>query len=225
MVLDLVAGLIIGIGHYFNETVYVKYEKQLPKLQSFSAGIAIAYILISLFPQFTEGVIGISKFLFLSVLAGFAAFHVIEKYIYKLTAEDKLMNELAIEDSITSFIYHFIVGIVIVSFLAQGVYQGFLFFIPIFLYTALGTLPVGVPTNKISKIILAASTLLGVLFARLVPAVGNSIVNFVLLGLVIGVLTYTVTRHSIPFGKDGRPLYFLIGVVIYSIIIIAGWNA
>ena len=104
MVVSIAFGTIIGIAHYFNELFSLKSEKYRNKIISFSAGISITYIFLHLLPEFIAA--QINRFIFLSILLGFVIFHLVEKYIYQHSSEDKLLKELAIEDSITSFIYH-----------------------------------------------------------------------------------------------------------------------
>ena len=44
-----------------------------------------------------------------------------------------------------------------------------------------------------------------------------------LIGFVAGVLMFTIFRHSLPMGKEGKPLYFVVGVILYSPIVILSW--
>jgi hypothetical protein len=213
-------GLLMGVVHYFSETILDKFKSHKWKLISFSAGISITYLFLNLFPRFVSSVSKENKFLFLSILFGFVIFHVIEKYIYKQKlSEYKRLKEVAIEDSTISFIYHFIIGMMIVSFFNQSFFEGMLFFIPVLLYTSVDTIPVDRTNSKIAKAILSFSTLLGILFSTFFYKNMGNMVYLVLLGFIIGALTFTVTRHSIPDGKKGSPLFFIFGVIIYSIII------
>jgi hypothetical protein len=219
MVVPIIFGIIMGIAHFFSEEFYSRYKTHYSKIISFSAGIAVTYIFLDLFPNFSEGAAQIDKLLFLSVLIGFVAFHLIEKYIYQHSPEEKLFRELAIEDSVISFLYHFVIGMLIVSFLNQDLLRGTLFFIPVLVYTAVSTLPVDITKFKSLRIIVASSTLLGILFAAYIYTTMSPLVFNILLGFIVGTLSFTVTRHSIPIGKKGEPLYFTIGVLFYTIIL------
>ena len=217
----ILLGLLMGLAHYFSEEILRKFKSHKWAFLSFSAGISITYIFLSLFPRFVSGVSKENKFLFLSILLGFVIFHVIEKYIYKQKlTEYKRLKEVAIEDSIISFIYHFIIGMMIVNFFNHSFFEGVLFFIPVMLYTSVDTIPVDRTKSNIMKVILGFSTLLGILFSTFVYKNIDFRIYLVLLGFIIGVLTFTVTRHSIPSGKKGSPLFFLFGVIIYSTIIL-----
>jgi hypothetical protein len=215
----IIFGIIMGIFHYFSDALCSICKKFNNHLMSLSAGISLTYIFLHLLPQFTYGITQISNFLFLSILIGFVIFHIVEKYIYQHSPEDKLLRELAIEDSITSFIYHFVIGIILVSFVNQGLFEGILFFIPVLFYTAVSTLPVDMTKVKSIKLILSISTLLGVIFSAFIYPSMNQIIYFSLLGFIIGALLFTVTRHSIPKKRQGKPLYFILGVIFYSILI------
>ena len=129
------------------------------------------------------------------------------------------MRELALEDSVISFIYHLVIGIILVSFINQGLGQGILFFIPVFLYTAVSTLPVDISQSKIINLVVSSSTFLGVLIGGGFYQNAHPIVYLALLGFIIGALSFTVFRHSIPQGSKGKPLLFTIGVILYAIVI------
>jgi hypothetical protein len=217
MVVSIAFGTIIGIAHYFSELFCLKCEKYRGMIISFSAGISITYIFLHLLPEFVAA--KMNRWIFLSILFGFVIFHIVEKYLYQHSPEDKLLKELAIEDSITSFIYHFIIGVILVSFVNQGIKQGILFFIPVLFYTSVSTLPVDMTKSKIIKAILSISTLLGILFAKFIYPDINSVLYYSLLGLIIGTLLFTVTRHSIPKLREGKPFFFVIGVIIYTMLI------
>ena len=213
----IIFGMIMGLTHYFSE--FIELKKYCNELVSISAGISLTYIFLRLFPEFSKGASQESQFLFLSIIIGFTLLHVIENHIYKHTSRYERFKELMIEDSIISFLYHFVIGMMMVSFFSRGLSHGILFFIPVILYTAVSTLPVDRTTSNTIKIIVAFSTLLGILFSLFIYKQMSQIVYLTLLGLIIGILSFTVTRHLIPKGKKGKPLFFLIGVIAYSALI------
>jgi hypothetical protein len=216
----IIFGLLMGLVHYFSEEILQKFKYHRWKLISFSGGISITYLFLSLLPKFVSGVSNENKFLFLSILSGFVIFHIIEKYIYKQNlTEYKRLKEIALEDSAISFIYHFIIGMMIVNFFNDGFLEGVVFFIPVLLYTSVDTIPVDRTKSMVVKIVLAFSTLAGILFSTFMYKDIGSIIFLSLLGFIIGVLIFTVTRHSILSGKKGSPFFFGLGVIIYSFII------
>ena len=87
------------------------------------------------------------------------------------------------------------------------------------MHTTVSTVPVDITKSIASKISVAISTLSGVLFATFIYTNMDPLIHFILLGFIIGALFFTITRHSIPLGKEGKPLFFIIGVIIYSILL------
>ena len=57
------------------------------------------------------------------------------------------------------------------------------------------------------------------LIAFITPVIAET-----LLGIVIGVLSYTTIRHSIPRGARGKPIFFVVGALLYAMLIIIKWN-
>ena len=208
----------MGIIHFFSEDVILK--KGGHKLISLSAGVSLTYIFLRLFPEFSLGAAENGKFLFLSVLFGFVLLHLIETHIYQHTPRYKRSRELYLEDSIISFIYHFIIGIMVVNFYNKSFYQGLMFFIPVALYTSVSTLPVNMTKSTYIKIIIALSTLLGIIFSTFLLQDINQLLYLTLLGFIIGTLSFTVTRHLIPKDQKGNPFYFILGVIIYSVMLL-----
>ncbi len=211
----LLAGAIAFI-QFFSQQFSRMCRPFYSQILSFSAGVSISYLFLKLFPEFVSS--ADSKLFFVSILAGFALWHLVEKYIYKTASRYKAMKQLALEDSVISFIYHFILGIVLVDMVATGQKEALLFFIPVALYTALSTLPVDPSRNFLINIFLASATLLGVLAASFF-LIGFTLFQL-LLGFVIGTMIFTIIRHSLPSGRAGEPFYFILGVLLYSILIL-----
>ena len=215
----LIFGALIAIAHFLSQEIRYKSIQ----LVSFSAGISVAYIFLDLFPAFSEQAIAINRLLFLSILLGFLLLHLAEKYIYQHALKYKRRREMARETSLISFGYHFIIGIVLVTLAQKSPVNAVYFFTPILLYTAVSTLPLRPSRERSVRILLASSTVLGVVFAIFVPM--TLLVTESLLGIVIGVLSYTTIRHAIPLGKRGAPMLFLVGALLYTMLIIMKWNA
>lgn len=216
MSIALVLAGVITLIHYFSQRLSRLCKPFYSELASFSAGVGISYLFLQLFPEFIESA---NRVFFIPVLAGFVIWHLVEKYIYETAPRNKVFKELALEDSIISFLYHVIVGIVLADIAKTGQKEALLFFVPVALYTALSTLPVDFSKNSYINLMLSSSTFLGAFMATMVDF--DAHFKLVLMGFVIGTMAFTIIRHSIPQGKSGQPLYFLAGVAIYSILIFA----
>ena len=90
---------IIALAHYYSEDLCLKCKKIYKEMISLAAGIAVTYLFLELFPLFSSQA---AKPLFIFVLVGFVLFHLVEKYIYQSVSENKILAELALEDSVIS---------------------------------------------------------------------------------------------------------------------------
>ena len=221
--LPLIFALGIGLVEYWSKRVDLRHKSYIQKLVSFSAGVSITYALLELFPLFTEAAFAINKLLFLSVLFGFTIHHFIEKEIYQHNKRFHLIKTISLEENIFYYVYHLILGIVLVTFTKQSLVVGTLFFFSILSYTIVGNLPSFPHKSSKKALLLSSSTLIGTLFATLVWVNRAPWIEFALIGLATGVLLFTVTRHHIPFGRKGSVGYFALGFIFYSVLIISSW--
>ncbi|PIN73270.1 hypothetical protein COV20_03500 [Candidatus Woesearchaeota archaeon CG10_big_fil_rev_8_21_14_0_10_45_16] len=220
--LPLVFGIVIAVTHYYANRVKVRRRHYSQKVISFAAGISITYVLLELFPTFTEVALSISKLLFISLLIGFITHHLIEKEIYKHNRSHQLVKLISIEENVFSFVYHVILGVVFVTLFQESLLEGIIAFIPILTFTLVSTLPMEPHHSKWKAALMASSTVLGVLFALLWKTIPVGF-EFFLVGLATGVLLFTVIRHHIPFGRDGNIGYFTIGFITYALFIVMTW--
>ncbi|MBI2507617.1 hypothetical protein HYV89_01555 [Candidatus Woesearchaeota archaeon] len=233
MVLAFILTAFIGIANYLEENLSIKGTKYKPHVISFVAGFSVSYIFLSLLPELYEGVIGIgNRTLFVFVLIGFVLFHMIEKFIYQHVGKGKISERLKLTHSIGIFFYEIIAGIVLVNFLKIGILEGLLFFIPVFSHTAMSNLSIHkihglhhhkeqLIENKFMRVLLAGGSLYGAVLASLYLI--SSKLSFTLTGLVAGILLYVVIRETIPKDKEGNPLMFVVGVLLYSMLIFGIW--
>ena len=72
------------------------------------------------------------------------------------------------------------------------------------------------------KIIIASAGLIGIFIGLMLNVVFHLPMEiiFVLFSFISGVILYTIIREVLPENESGRPLYFLLGIVLFLIIII-----
>ncbi len=220
--LPVLLAVIISFAHYYSRKFSIKHKEYSRKIISFSAGVSITYVLLELFPSFTEAAISLSRFVYISIPLGFIIHHVIEKEIYKNNTKQELVRMLSLEETVFSFIYHIIIGIILVTFARGSATQAILFSIPMVSYTFLSNLPANPHPLKIKAIFLSSATLIGTAIAVIWGNIPKE-VEFSLIGVAIGVLLYTIIRHHIPFGKKGHIGYFTLSFILYTALIVASW--
>jgi len=222
-------GLALAFVHYFSDSIHLAHRKRRMKILSFTAGIFLVYLFLDLLPTIHLGDTALTRFSLVFIVIGFSVLHLAEKFVYEREYKNTevLKRELREIHSLSFFIYHFFIGILLVNILENvSAVAALLFFIPVFLHTSLSSLSLNkihgsVKENVFARIALSFSTMAGILAGYLVSI---SLATFhVLLGLLIGVLLYIVIADSIPREREGDPKYFLLGIIVYSLLISVSW--
>ena len=224
-ILSLILAGILSFADYITENIFSKKLRKNRKLISFAAGVAISYIILRLLPEISSYAIIDGRRIFLFVLFGFVSLNLVEQYLYKEVG--KLKHSLEYHKSIHVtyfFIYNFFIGLVLVIFASKGLMQVLLFFIPFLLYIIVEILPQEFEfKNQAFRIFYSLAPLFG-------AVVGINSIDFInsvfgsLISFIAGTLLYIVIRESLPSDKAEKPLYFLIGVLFYALIIFVSWN-
>ncbi len=226
MILAVLFSLFLGMVHFWNEKIFFKKEAMKAKTMSFIAGASVAYVFLYLLPDLYRGVAHINRWIFIFILLGFSLIHVLEKYFYQHTEKEKRFLRLKEVHFFVFLLYYFIIGIVLVEFLRLNIFKGLLFFVPIVFYAAVSRVSfeevhIRLREQKFFRILLSLSALLGVLFASII--LGQSFIYHILLAFIIGAFLYIVIMDFIPREAKGRPEYFLLGMILYSLLISFIW--
>src|SRR3989344_386874 len=222
--LPIVLSLILGATHFWNEKIQIRQEYVRIRLLSFVAGISVTYVFLNLLPEVYRGFELFDRLIFVSLLAGFSSFHLVEKYVYQHSAPQSLREKLGGVHSLAFFYYHFFIGVVLVKLNNIRTLYSVLFFLPILFYSAIGIVALEKIHPKIwektyIKFLLSLSTLAGVLSANILL----SFENFfnLLFGFVVGIFLYIALADFVPREARGETEYFALGVFVYTLIILA----
>jgi|SRR3989338_1631776 len=224
-VISIILAGILSISDYITEHIFSKKLRTNQKLVSFSAGVAIAYLILNMFPEIASNALIDGNKLFLFALLGFVSLNLIEQYIYKEIG--KLKKKSFYHKGIHVvyfFIYNLLVGAVLVVFAARGLKHTLLFFVPFLLYIIAEILPQEFEfRNSFSKIFFSMAPVIGavisIYYIDLIYTIFGELISF-----VAGTLLYIVIRESLPSDKAEKPLYFMIGVLLYTLVIFMSWN-
>ena len=223
MAIGLILALILSVVDFFTEGLFSKASPAKMKFISISAGVSVSYIFLVLLPEIYSESIAISRLLFLAVLFGFGAFHIIEKYIRQNFTGPALRKEHRLVHSSTSFVYFFVVGFLLVKLAeSNSSLSSILLFVPIMLHIIIDSLPRRHTKKHHLRALSASSPFLGAILASFVD-IGNA-GNVILLGIVGGALLYTVVRESLPRDREGKPMYFITGLLLFTVLILLLWN-
>lgn len=225
MGLAFVFGLILAVVHFFNEKLNIENKIWHIRAVSFVAGLSVTYAFLSLLPEAYESFQTQGKLIFIFIIVGFTSVYLTEKYIYKHQEKQAVLSSKLKEvHSIAFFFYYLLLGTILVDLSKIGNLQATLFFIPVLFYSAVGLVSLDkihkkVIESRTIKFALSLSTIIGVLLSDVLLKTGaifNSIFAF-----VIGAFIYIALIDFVPREKQGDPVYFAAGVIIYTIAIAA----
>lgn len=220
--LALAFATLLAVTHYIAEHIELDAAGQ-DVIASFAAGISVTYILIELLPLLAARFDFTTRPDFIPVLAGFAGFHIGEKYIRQHERSDTLHHELKEWHAFGVGLYYFTIGVILVSLARESIVAGTLFFIPIMFNAwasilSFGEIHEALRERGTTLFLVSTAAITGVVLALLTPIPRR--VEVTLFGFVVGVLFYTVLRDSIPPGKSGRLSWFIAGTVGYTTILL-----
>jgi zinc transporter ZupT len=155
---------------------------------------------------------------------------------YKIKIQNRVNEDLRRFRFITDYIYHFLVGLILLGLLILDLLSGILFFFYAFFRTMISTNfekhiifsdleiyeEAKYEQGSIMKYILSTSTLIGILFGIIIKAFTSENLEllFIFYSLISGVILYVIVREVIPEKEKGNPIKFLIGLVGFTIIIL-----
>lgn len=208
-------GLIIILAHFFSDRI----RNVKGKFLSFATGISVTYIFLYLFPEAMRSTLANS---FIFVLLGFAMLRVLEVHIRRHRSAHIMKRELKELHATIFFFYYFITGIVLFGVLSKSILAGILFFFPLLFHSTISSASMPELHEKIRgvskfRFVLSLSTLLGILVA--VSLQIPLVIDAIALGFVTGALLYIVIRDSMPKETKARPAYFLLGIILYTVLI------
>jgi len=214
---------LLSLAQFFSDRLNIERSVFREYISSFAAAIAITYLLFSFLPEAYNNSSGLV--LFVPLISGFVLIHLMEKIFYKkFSGRYSLQKMKTFHDELHSvilFIYHFVIGVVLIGILETNLISGLLFLPPLLLFTTIGNWSLQHAYLKNiphTRLLLASSTMLGALFAKsafINPLIEKSMINF-----AAGILLFIIIRESLPKEKEGRPEMFVLGIIVYGAMLI-----
>ncbi|MFX1391789.1 MAG: hypothetical protein ACFE9Z_17125 [Promethearchaeota archaeon] len=155
---------------------------------------------------------------------------------YKIKIQNKINKELTNFRLITDYIYHFLVGIILIGLLRIELIGGILFFVYALFRTVVTKRSEAhliftdleiyeeqkFEEKPIIKYISCGSALTGIIIGLIINSFlpVNLELLFIFYSFISGVILYVIVREVIPEKEKGNPLKFLIGLVGFAVVII-----
>ncbi len=214
---------LMALASYSSHIFVNKIKKHKDWVVSLAAGFFVSYLFLQLFPEIYSAGEDYKNIIFVAVLVGFSLFHVAEKLMYKYLKHD-IIEGLEILHLAIFFVYHTAIGFLLVIFFRASFASGLFFFfsISILLLTSSAVFEVLHERKKtgrtIERLVMAAGFIAGSFIESIFSI--SLATALLLLGFVAGVLIYVVGREVLPREKKGNPFLFVLGVVLYAVILI-----
>ena len=212
----LIAACFMAFLHYGGEFFSEHVEVFHAELLNLGAGLMISTFFVEILPHLSLGEMYLGHFVFIYFLIGFVSIHIIENFFYQRASNLELLVKEKMEFEAAGLAaYGLIIGLVIVVLFETYGEVAYFVLIPFFVrsFTIAATLghvvdKIGSKFNRAVQIITPiVGTLLGLLLIQ------NKIVMYLVFSLTMGLILYIVVRDMIPLGKEGKPIFFIIGVI------------
>lgn len=152
----------------------------------------------------------------------------------KTTIHDHILGHLNQLRQMTSFIYYFIIGIIIIGLLQVEIVAALLFVFFALFNTLISNrykkrvifsdldITVEFEDEGLKKIALSLATLFGVVAGLLLDLIFplNLEILYLLFSFISGVILYSIVRYVIPEKEKGRPWLFLVSMLGFSIFVL-----
>ena len=221
----ILLGGILTVVHLVNEWIDHLVERYHREIISLSSGMFLAFIFLKLFSELSEmyNMNGIG--IYLAFLIGFSLYHLISKYIYQHARTRKETRRELNELHFVGFTLDSIVtGIALILFLESTKFQDIIaIFLPFFFHTISMTMSFShlhekFKTHNALRFVFSFGPLLGVIIADLFLE-SVSVFHFSL-AFLAGVVLYLAVRHMLPRGRRGSIPFYVIGVVLGTILLV-----
>ena len=103
LVLPLLATFLLSTIHFYFEEYAHHLEKRAMQFISFSSGLFITYIFLSMLPEMMNGLMFLGDNVYFIALWGFVIFHIIEKYVARHTINSRMRLKRLVVVRTTAF--------------------------------------------------------------------------------------------------------------------------
>ncbi len=218
-ILILVYAFSLSVLHYFFERISSPVGRFHSILISFGAGTLLSTIFLILVPEAVH--LSSNVFVYPLILLGYVVFLISEKYLYQHVKDPVLLEEeLYHLHAVGFFADHFIKGFILVAIVEFEPILGFLTAIPFLIHTLSSSIALKeihkISERTIDRVLLSSSPIVGALVGIFID-IGPQMEGY-FLALVSGLMLFLVSRDIMPKEKEGRPIFFLVGVFVIFLI-------
>lgn len=211
------------IGEKFSE----HNERLHLELLSFGAGLMVGIYFLEILPQIPVGEHYLNHFIYLTFLGGFILIHILEKYVYQqIVSQRKLDQSRDLFEEVGLVAYGLLIGIIIVIFFETSGNRAYFLLTPFFVREfslSLYVRHIGEELDsQLIRVLQHGSYVIGTIVGLLL--IQNKSQLYFVFSLIMGLILYIVVRDMIPQRKEGKTVYFIVGVLIIIVIDLLVWG-
>jgi len=213
----LAVAVAMAFFHLSGEKLSAHIERFHTELLSFGAGLMVGTFFLEMLPQIAIGEMHLGYFVYVTFLAGLVFVHVLEKLVYQRAAgESEFAKDVTRFEAVGLAAYGLLVGVIIVVFFEA--YGGLAYFVFAPFFVRAFVLSVSFRhinekmDSRLNRLSQSISPIVGTFVGLLL--ITSKIQLFLVFLMTMGFILYIVIRDMIPIGKEGKPFYFVVGVLI-----------
>ncbi|MFA5049465.1 MAG: hypothetical protein WC501_00495 [Candidatus Micrarchaeia archaeon] len=217
--------IILSIIHLLAERFAKNLHKYHEQILSLSAGLFLSFVFLEILEKIAVGYSLGNIYIYLFLLLGFSFFHIINKYIYLHNPDKKIRKQELEKLHFAGFSLDLFFSGLAISLFLEGTdfYLGLIALIPFAFHTisltfSINELNYKFKTSMIRRIGLTICPILGAISSLIFYS--NINLFYYSLAFVSGMVFYLATRHMIPNGTKGRIFWYVLGILIGSLMLI-----
>jgi len=220
----VIIAIALSAAYFFSESFFEHLKKIEVSLTSFSAGLFITAIFLTMLPVLMNESKTSGMNSFFVALWGFVILHIFEKYVlqYSKKKEDFLKNTLRLR-MFSQILNHLMLGYAITFFfVSKASLWGYIISLPMAFYLFSSAVISEESHKKFHSTITGKLVASAAIFAGAIIAIILSPFSTVLtytFSFAMGVFIYIIVRDVMPTEKRGNVFYFLYGIITYFLVL------
>lgn len=205
--------VVLFLSHYLGIKWDIKSKKNVEIVQSLAAGLSVGYVFLILLPEITRLGQETRIETMAVTLLGFVFFHALLKFVFRarnLKKRHFLLDEIHL---LAVGIYHFVLTFSLTELFKNSLIEGFVLLFLIAIHNALSEISHHELHHEENKSLKTPTIFLTTMAGALVPAFGfvSPLMRVLMFSFTAGAIIYISIREELPEGKQGNPLFFMLG--------------
>ncbi len=214
---SITIAIILALLHIIGEIFSKHIERYHIKLLSFGSGFIAGTLFLEIIPYVVRGEIHLGHYIYIFFFAGFVLIHVLEKIFYqKASGKTEFVMDIIRFQTLGLLAYGLLIGVIIVVFVEAYGDIAYLILAPFYVRTFTISVFSKHIIEKIGSVVYRILGSVGPIIGVIVSLflITDKETLFLVLSISVGAILYIVVRDMIPLGREGKPIFFVLGALI-----------